>query len=95
MDNANLMVDGNALAGVLREVFVNEMTSARVKCEGCGEVEQLGAEHVYMHAPGMVLRCCHCEDVLLVIAQRSGSYLLGFHQLRWLETEGVVDQPGS
>jgi hypothetical protein len=88
MGDADLMVDGNALAGVLREVFVHEMTTARVACAGCGEVEPIGAEHVYMQAPGIVLRCCHCEDVLLVITHRSGSYLLGFHQLRWLEIEG-------
>lgn len=30
----DLMVDGNALVGVLNEVFVPEMTAARVKCEG-------------------------------------------------------------
>jgi hypothetical protein len=88
MGDEDLMVDGNALAGVLREVFVHEMTTARAKCEGCGEVEPIGAEHVYMQAPGVVLRCCHCEDVLLVITQRSGRYLVGFDQLRWLEIEG-------
>jgi ribosomal protein S27E len=85
MGNADMRVDGNALAGVLREVFVHEMTSARVKCEGCGEVEPMGAEHVYMQAPGAVVRCCHCEDVLLVITQRDGGYLLGFQQVMWLE----------
>ena len=85
MDNANLMLDGNAAAGVLREVFVHDMTSARVKCEGCGEVEEMGAEHVYMHAPGIVVRCCHCQDVLLVIAQRDAGYLLGFRRAMWLD----------
>jgi Family of unknown function (DUF6510) len=34
MRSSDLMVDGNALAGVLREIFVQEMTSARVKCGG-------------------------------------------------------------
>lgn len=85
MGNADLRVDGNALAGVLREVFVHEMTSARVKCEGCGEVEPLGAEHVYLQAPGIVVRCRHCDGVLLVITQRDGGYLLGFQQVGWLE----------
>ena len=85
MANSDLRVDGNALAGVLREVFVHEMTSARAKCEGCGTVEPLGAEHVYMQAPGMVVRCCHCEGVLFVITQREGAYLLGFQQVMWLE----------
>jgi hypothetical protein len=48
MDDADLRVDGNALAGVLSEVFVHEMTSARIACDGCGEVEPIGAEHAYM-----------------------------------------------
>lgn len=85
MDDANLRVDGNALAGVLGEVFVHEMTSARIACDGCGEVESIGAEHTYMQAPGIVLRRRHCEDVLLVITQRSGRYLLGFKESRWLQ----------
>jgi Family of unknown function (DUF6510) len=85
MGDADLMVDGNALAGLLREVFVHEMTSARVACAGCGEVEPIGAEHVYIQAPGIVLRCCHCEAVLLVITQRGGRYLLGFKESRWLQ----------
>jgi hypothetical protein len=45
----------------------------------------LGAEHVYMKAPGSVMRCCHCEDILLVITHRDGGYLLGFQKMMWLE----------
>lgn len=90
MKEADLMVDGNALAGVLGEVFVHEMTSARVACDGCGEVEPLGAEHAYTQAPGIVLRCRHCEAVMLIVTQRNGRYLLGFQQLQWIE---ITDGP--
>lgn len=90
MEEANLMVDGNAVAGRLGEVFVHEMTSARVACDGCGEVEPLGAEHAYTQAPGVVLRCRHCDGVLLVITQQGGRHLLGFRQLMWLE---VAENP--
>jgi len=85
MGDSDPMVDGNALAGVLREVFVHEMTSARVACAGCGEIEPIGAQHVYMQAPGVVLRCCHCSAVLLVMTHEEGKHLLGFERLRWLE----------
>jgi hypothetical protein len=85
MDETNLMVDGNAVAGILGEVFVHEMTSARVACKACGEIEPIGAEHAYTQAPGIVLRCCHCEEVLLVITQRGGRYLLGFKESKWLQ----------
>jgi hypothetical protein len=85
MNDADLMLDGNALAGALREVFVHEMTSARLACDACGMVEPIGAEHVFIQAPGIVLRCRHCEDVLFVITRRGRSFLLGFERLKWLE----------
>ena len=91
MGNADLMVDGNALAGVLGEVFAHEMTSARIACEGCDHVEPIGAQHAYMHAPGVVLRCCHWQAVLLVIAQQKGRHLVGFVQTKWFE---VSDESG-
>lgn len=85
MGDTDHRLDGNALAGVLGEIFVHEMTTARLACDGCGKVEPLGAEHAYTQAPGIVLRCCHCNEVLLAITQRAGRYLLGFQELRWLE----------
>ena len=87
MDSRDLMVDGNALAGVLSEIFVQEMTTARVKCEGCGEVWPMGAEHVYMQAPGIVVRCRHCEGVLFAITQRDDAYLIGFQHIGLLEIQ--------
>jgi hypothetical protein len=77
MDTSELMLDGNALGGPLGEVFVHDMTDAMVRCGGCGGMEPVGAEHVYVHAPGVVMRCLHCDDVLLVIAGAPGRHLLG------------------
>jgi ribosomal protein S27E len=87
MDDTRMRMDGNALAGALREVFVHEMTSTRIACGGCGKVEPIGAEHAYTHAPGIVLRCRHCEDVLLVMTHGGGRYVLGFRGSRWLEIQ--------
>ena len=81
-----MRVDGNAIAGILGEVFVHEMTAARMACGGCGNVEPIGAEHVYMQAPGIVLRCRHCHDVLLVLTRVEGRIRLSFHGARWLES---------
>jgi Zn finger protein HypA/HybF involved in hydrogenase expression len=58
-----LRLDGNAIAGLLAEVFAVEMTTARGTCESCGAVEPVGAVHVYK-AAGYVLRCPHCDAVL-------------------------------
>ena len=93
MGNADLMVDGNALAGVLGEIFVREMTSARLACEGCGNVEPIGAQHAYIQAPGIVLRCCHCEGALLVLTRARGKHLVGFGQTMWLELSDHTGMP--
>jgi hypothetical protein len=58
-----LMLDGNAVAGVLQEVFVVEMTTAVGTCGNCGAAEPIGALHVYRGA-GIVLRCPHCDNVI-------------------------------
>jgi hypothetical protein len=57
-----LRLDGNAAAGVLREVFGSEMTTALGTCGSCGAVGPVGAVHLYVSA-GMVLRCPSCEAV--------------------------------
>jgi Family of unknown function (DUF6510) len=38
-----LMLDGNAVAGLLREIFAVEMTTAIGTCNGCGAVDAVGA----------------------------------------------------
>jgi Family of unknown function (DUF6510) len=85
MDDRALMVDGNALAGELSEVFVHEMTAARVACGGCGAVEQLGADHAYTQGPGMVLRCRHCDHVLMVMTRTGDRLRLSFGGSKWIE----------
>ena len=85
MDDRALMVDGNALAGELSEVFAHEMTLARVACGGCGAVEQLGADHAYIQAPGMVLRCSHCDQVLLVMTRAGDRLRVSLAGTRWFD----------
>jgi len=58
-----LMLDGNAVAGVLQEVFAFEMTTAVGTCGNCGVAGPIGALHVYRGA-GIVLRCPHCNNVI-------------------------------
>jgi hypothetical protein len=59
-----LRVDGNAVAGLLREIFAVEMTTAIGTCGNCGAAEAVGAVHVYRGA-GIVLRCPHCDNLLM------------------------------
>ena len=86
MDDADLVLDGNALGGVLGEVFIHDLTAARAACGGCGAVEHVGAEMAYTRGPGVVLRCRHCQAVLLVVSQRGEKgHVLGFENLHSLE----------
>ncbi|HYL08109.1 MAG TPA: DUF6510 family protein [Candidatus Udaeobacter sp.] len=82
-------VDGNAIGGLLREIFALEMTAAQTTCAGCGAVNAVGRVHVYLDAPGAVVRCPGCEQVLMKIVHGGGRYWLDLTGVRCLElTEG-------
>jgi hypothetical protein len=61
-------LDGNAAAGILSEVFVPDLTTARARCANCGAIRALGALHVYAHGMGTVMRCPSCDAVVLRVA---------------------------
>lgn len=79
-----LRLDGNAAAGTLREVFTTEVTTAIGTCGGCGASDAVGALHVYVSA-GIVLRCPHCDAVLLRLVQDERRVWLDLTGLRSLE----------
>jgi Family of unknown function (DUF6510) len=72
MDERELRLDGNAVAGLLAEVFTVEATSAIVSCSGCGATGAVATVEVYERGPGTVLRCPDCEAVLMRFARRRG-----------------------
>jgi Family of unknown function (DUF6510) len=63
-----LRLDGNAAAGILSEVFVPDVTTARATCANCGTIRLLGALLVYAHGMGTVMRCPSCDAVVLRVA---------------------------
>ncbi len=79
-----LMVDGNAVAGLLQEVFAVEMTTALGTCGGCGATEAVGAIHVFRGA-GTVLRCPHCDNALVKIVRADTRLWMGFPGISALE----------
>ncbi len=93
MDETQLRLDGNAAAGILREVFVHEMSAARGACAACGTIAPLGSQHLYMYplSPGAVLRCTTCQEVLMVLVHAGGRYRLGLRGLTWLEILDSVE----
>lgn len=85
MQQADLKLDGNAIGGLLREIFTMEMTSAESTCAGCGAVNAVGRVDVYLNAPGAVVRCPACGQVLMRIVQGKGRYWLDLTGTRCLE----------
>ena len=57
-------VDGNAAGGAFAEVLGFDVTTTTLPCAGCGYVGAFAEGHVYDRAPGIVVRCPGCEDVL-------------------------------
>ena len=97
MDDTQLRLDGNAAAGIMREVFTHEMTTARGACASCGQVATMGGQPLYMYprAPGVVLRCGACDGVLMVLVRGGGRYRMGLQGLRWLEFPDPAAERGE
>ena len=72
--NADLTLDGNAVAGLLAEVFGDDLTALVGTCPDCGRQAELATCRAYTHAPGIVLRCAVCDGVQLRIARMPRGY---------------------
>lgn len=81
-------VDGNALGGLLLDLFGQEMTHHRGCCDACGSVRPFGSMLVY-RAAADVVRCPDCSTVVMVVVSSPTGLRLGFRALRWLE----MDEP--
>src|SRR4029453_17915940 len=64
-------LDGNVVAGMLSEIFVQDFTTARVTCANCGAARPLGALLVHAHGMGMVMRCTTCDSVVMRMARNT------------------------
>jgi Family of unknown function (DUF6510) len=78
-------LDGNAIGGLLIEVFGVEMTAATGTCAHCGAVAQVAELVVYLEAPGTVVRCRSCESVVMVVVEKRGIKCVDLRGLAALE----------
>ena len=85
MLQSEMKLDGNAIGGLLGEIFIPEMTTAQATCASCGAVNSVGRVDVYVHAPGTVVRCPACESVLIRIVHGRGRYWLDLTGARCIE----------
>jgi uncharacterized protein DUF6510 len=75
-------LDGNAAAGVLRDIFTVDLTAATGQCAGCGNVGVFAEAQLFTQAPGLVARCAHCEAVLLRVVTTPSE--------TWLDLQGLT-----
>ncbi len=75
-------LDGNAVGGVLGQVFAVDVTAAVGRCNGCGRSAVMAETRVYVDAPGTVVRCPGCESVLLRVVQSDDR--------TWLDLRGLA-----
>ena len=62
-------LDGNAIGGLMLELFGVEMTTAIGACGSCGAHEPMARAEIYADAPGIVVRCTHCKSVQATIVR--------------------------
>ena len=78
------ILDGNAFAGLLQEIFAVEMTTAIGTCNGCGASDPIGAVRAFLGA-GAVLRCPHCDNALVKIVRSDERVWMSLPGVRSLE----------
>jgi hypothetical protein len=74
--------DGNAIAGLLEEIFAREVTATERVCQSCRARNRIGDHRLYRGA-GLVLRCPSCGDIAASIAELPDSYAVNTRGL-WL-----------
>jgi len=75
-------LDGNAIGGMLMEIFGSDMTTAVGTCRGCGASAEVAEFAVYMPRLGIVVRCRHCDAVLMVFVK--------IHDVTCVDLEGLA-----
>jgi hypothetical protein len=67
-----MALDGNAIGGLLLDVFAADMTGTAATCAACGAVRPVADAMVYLRGPGTVVRCRRCTSILMVITRVRG-----------------------
>lgn len=80
-----LVLDANAVASDLAELFGFEMTAAVHRCAHCGNVGAMGTLLAWTQGPGVTLRCCICRDVVVRIVRTPSRTLIDVSGAAYLE----------
>lgn len=76
MEPEQTRTDGNAVAGLLAELFAFEMTTTQAQCGGCGTTHLVATLLVYGGPMGTIMRCPGCDTAMIRIARIRDEYRL-------------------
>jgi phage tail tube protein FII len=85
MTGSNMWTDGNMLAGPLHDIFLPDLTAAVAGCRNCGWTGAMAEVRVFDHAPGVVVRCATCDEVLLRLVRGPGRAWLDMRGLNYVQ----------
>jgi hypothetical protein len=88
-------LDGNGAAGVLREVFAVEMTTASCTCAACGQASAVGGLLLYGGAMGSVLRCPSCEALVLCLTSVPSGHVVESRGVMLVRPPGADEEPAE
>jgi len=78
-------LDGNAVGGILGQIFAVEMTTTELICANCDAVGPIGAAVVYATAMGTIVRCPGCGEGLIRLAHMPQRYRVDFSGTRLMQ----------
>lgn len=84
----DMKLDGNAIGGLLLELFGVDLTAATGICASCGAEGFVATLDVYVHAPGVVGRCRSCNAVMIRIVRSETRTWLDLSGTRSIEISG-------
>ena len=80
-----MMLDANAVAGDLAEIFGFEVTATVHRCAHCGNVAEMGTLLAWTQGPGVTLRCIICRDVVVRIVRTPSRTLIDVSGAAYME----------
>ena len=87
-----LRLDGNAVGGLLDEVFGREMTNSHCQCAHCGAIGAIATLIAFTHAPGVVLRCSRCQEVIVRLVKRAEVFYLDARGAVYLQLARALER---
>ncbi len=81
-------LDGNAMGGLMQEIFGVEMTTAIETCAHCGNAAVVAETAVYLRGPGAVMRCPTCTNILMVVVRRQDMHCVDMQGIASLSPAG-------